>query len=134
MPCSLSCGPRRAEWPPADLFAILHHARRTASRLARGSLPVEQAALPTPDSEQARLPALRAEGAGGVRGGVRRGTRMSEQRNVLGGPLATCGSRPMTGFYRTGCCETSSEDRGSHTVCALLTAEFLSFSQEVGND
>lgn len=59
---------------------------------------------------------------------------MAEQRNVLGGPLATCGSKPMTGFYRTGCCETSSEDRGSHTVCARVTAEFLSFSQEMGND
>ena len=59
---------------------------------------------------------------------------MSEQRNVLGGPLATCGSRPMTGFFRNGCCETSHEDRGSHTVCARMTAEFLSFSQEMGND
>ena len=59
---------------------------------------------------------------------------MAEQRNVLGGPLATCGMRPMTGFFRTGCCETAPEDRGSHTVCARLTAEFLAFSQEAGND
>jgi len=59
---------------------------------------------------------------------------MTEQRNVLGGPLATCGTRPMTGFFRSGCCETSDEDRGSHTVCARMTAEFLSFSREAGND
>lgn len=59
---------------------------------------------------------------------------MSEQRNVLGGPLATCGTRPMTGFFRTGCCETSRDDHGSHTVCAEVTAEFLSYSQEMGND
>ena len=59
---------------------------------------------------------------------------MDEQRNVLGGPLATCGTRPMTGFFRSGCCETSEEDHGSHTVCARMTAEFLSFSQEAGND
>lgn len=59
---------------------------------------------------------------------------MDEQRNVLGGPLATCSNRPLTGFFRNGCCETSPEDRGSHTVCARMTAEFLSFSQESGND
>ena len=59
---------------------------------------------------------------------------MSEQRNVMGGPLAVCCTNPMTGFFRTGCCETSREDVGSHTVCALLTAEFLEFSKEAGND
>jgi uncharacterized protein (DUF2237 family) len=59
---------------------------------------------------------------------------MAEQLNVLGGPLATCSNRPVTGFFRTGCCETSYEDQGSHTVCARLTAEFLSFSQAMGND
>jgi uncharacterized protein (DUF2237 family) len=42
--------------------------------------------------------------------------------------------RPMTGFFRSGCCETAPEDRGSHTVCARVTAEFLAFSQEAGND
>src|SRR5438094_896717 len=47
---------------------------------------------------------------------------------------ATCSTRPLTGFFRTGCCETSPEDLGGHTVCAQLTAEFLSFSQEMGND
>jgi uncharacterized protein (DUF2237 family) len=59
---------------------------------------------------------------------------MSDARNVLGGPLAVCSTRPMTGFFRTGCCETSREDAGSHTVCALLTKEFLEFSKEAGND
>ncbi len=59
---------------------------------------------------------------------------MSEQRNVMGGPLAVCCTNPMTGFFRTGCCETSRDDVGSHTVCALLTAEFLAFSKEAGND
>lgn len=55
-------------------------------------------------------------------------------RNVLGGPLALCGTDPMTGFTRTGCCETGPDDAGSHTVCARLTAEFLAFSQAMGND
>ena len=59
---------------------------------------------------------------------------MSEQRNVLGGPLAVCGVNPMTGFFRTGCCETARDDQGSHTVCARLTAEFLAYSAEQGND
>jgi uncharacterized protein (DUF2237 family) len=59
---------------------------------------------------------------------------MAEQRNVLGGPLANCSARPLTGFYRTGCCETGPEDTGQHTVCAELTAEFLAFSSEAGND
>ncbi|HMN28639.1 MAG TPA: DUF2237 domain-containing protein [Caldilineaceae bacterium] len=55
-------------------------------------------------------------------------------RNVLGGTLATCGRAPLTGFYRTGCCETGAEDVGLHVVCAEMTAEFLAFSQARGND
>lgn len=55
-------------------------------------------------------------------------------RNVLGGPLAVCCTRPMTGFYRTGSCETGRDDAGSHTVCTQVTAEFLEFSAEAGND
>ena len=54
--------------------------------------------------------------------------------NVLGGPLAACSSAPLTGFYRDGCCNTGPEDGGSHTVCAVVTAEFLRFSQQQGND
>jgi uncharacterized protein (DUF2237 family) len=56
------------------------------------------------------------------------------QRNILGQPLETCSRQPMTGFFRTGCCETSEDDVGSHTVCAQMTAEFLAFSKARGND
>lgn len=55
-------------------------------------------------------------------------------RNVLGGPLATCSTRPLTGFTRNGCCETGPEDLGSHTVCAVMTEAFLAFTRAAGND
>jgi uncharacterized protein (DUF2237 family) len=55
-------------------------------------------------------------------------------RNVLGGPLAECGSKPLTGFYRDGCCNTGRDDLGVHTVCALMTKDFLEFSRARGND
>ena len=55
-------------------------------------------------------------------------------RNVLGGPLAICGADPLTGFYRTGCCDTGPDDVGLHVVCAQVTAEFLAFSRSRGND
>ncbi|MBE7211718.1 MAG: DUF2237 domain-containing protein [Gluconacetobacter diazotrophicus] len=55
-------------------------------------------------------------------------------RNVLGGVLESCSTEPVTGFFRDGCCNTGPEDRGSHTVCAVVTAEFLRFSRERGND
>jgi uncharacterized protein len=54
--------------------------------------------------------------------------------NVLGGLLDTCSVNPMTGFFRNGCCDTSREDIGSHTVCVVMTAEFLAFSKAQGND
>ena len=54
--------------------------------------------------------------------------------NVLGGALETCSLDPITGFTRTGCCETGPEDTGSHTVCAEVTAAFLTFSRGQGND
>ena len=54
--------------------------------------------------------------------------------NVLGGPLATCSTAPLTGFFRDGACNTCASDEGSHTVCAVMTAEFLAFSKYVGND
>lgn len=57
-----------------------------------------------------------------------------EARNVLGEPLASCSTSPMTGFFRDGCCHTGPEDLGVHTVCAEMTADFLAFSQERGND
>ena len=62
------------------------------------------------------------------------GGRKRAQRNVLGGELATCSGDPVTGFFRDGCCNTSEDDRGSHTVCAVMTAEFLAFSKARGND
>ncbi len=55
-------------------------------------------------------------------------------RNVLGGVLETCGRDPMTGFYRSGCCETGPDDFGVHVVCAVVTQEFLEFSKARGND
>jgi len=55
-------------------------------------------------------------------------------RNVLGGALETCSIQPMTGFHRNGCCDTSPQDTGSHTVCAVMTADFLAFSAARGND
>jgi uncharacterized protein (DUF2237 family) len=55
-------------------------------------------------------------------------------RNVLGGPLDPCGTDPLTGFYRDGCCSTGPEDVGSHTICAVLTAEFLDHQRSIGND
>ena len=54
--------------------------------------------------------------------------------NVLGGPLSPCSLDPLTGFFRDGACNTCAEDQGSHTVCAILTDEFLAFSKYVGND
>ncbi len=57
-----------------------------------------------------------------------------DQRSVLGEPLAVCSSAPMTGFTRSGCCETGPGDIGSHTVCILATAAFLEFSAARGND
>jgi Uncharacterized protein conserved in bacteria (DUF2237) len=53
------------------------------------------------------------------------GRRRSAARNALGGPLDVCSIKPMTGFYRDGCCNTGQEDVGSHTVCAVMTSEFL---------
>jgi uncharacterized protein (DUF2237 family) len=72
-----------------------------------------------------------AGGRGPGRGGA--------ARNVLGGALQPCSppgvsGAPLTGFYRTGCCETGPEDRGSHTVCAVMTEAFLAFTRAQGND
>jgi len=64
--------------------------------------------------------------------GGRPGRRPS--KNVLGGPLDICSIKPMTGFFRNGCCDTGPEDVGSHTVCAVMTKEFLAFSKNTGND
>ncbi len=59
---------------------------------------------------------------------------MSDNRNVLGAELEECGADPVTGFYRDGRCTSGPQDVGSHTVCAVLTAEFLRHQQQLGND
>ena len=74
----------------------------------------------------AGMSALRDDNAGG------RGRRPS--RNVLGEPLDICSFKPMTGFYRDGCCNTGQEDIGSHTVCTVMTSGFFDFSKSRGND
>jgi uncharacterized protein (DUF2237 family) len=56
------------------------------------------------------------------------------ERNVLGGELEPCSTDPLTGFFRDGCCSTGPEDTGSHTVCAVVTAEFLQHQRSIGND
>lgn len=55
-------------------------------------------------------------------------------RNVLGDQLESCGLDPLTGFYRDGCCRTGSEDLGSHTICAVVSLEFLEHQRSIGND
>ena len=59
---------------------------------------------------------------------------MSRASNVFGQPLQSCSFDPLTGFYRDGCCHTGPGDRGLHTVCTVMTEEFLRFSQAAGND
>jgi uncharacterized protein (DUF2237 family) len=82
-----------------------------------------------------RYQALRRENPRGDPAGLDRRTGMKpddsggSQRNVLGGLLGACSERPMTGFFRDGCCNTSDEDVGSHTICVVLTADFLAFSK-----
>ena len=59
---------------------------------------------------------------------------MTTDRNVLGGALEPCGTEPLTGFYRDGCCNTGPDDLGNHTVCAVVSREFLEQQSETGND
>ena len=59
---------------------------------------------------------------------------MDDSLNIFGEPLKECSNSPMTGFFRNGCCDTSNEDYGSHTVCILATKKFLDYSASVGND
>ena len=58
----------------------------------------------------------------------------SDARNVLGTPLDPCGIDPLTGFYRDGCCNSGVEDAGSHTICVVMTVEFLAHQRAIGND
>jgi uncharacterized protein (DUF2237 family) len=59
---------------------------------------------------------------------------MSDDKNVLGGVLEPCGTDPVTGFYRDGSCVSGPEDLGSHTICSVVTTEFLAYQREIGND
>ena len=59
---------------------------------------------------------------------------MANAKNVLGGTLKTCSTRPMTGFYRDGCCNTGEDDHGLHLVCCRVNAEFLAHQKSIGND
>jgi hypothetical protein len=59
---------------------------------------------------------------------------VTQERNVLGAELEPCSSDPVTGFYRDGCCASGPDDLGSHSVCAVMTEEFLTHQQQVGND
>ncbi len=59
---------------------------------------------------------------------------MSEELNVLGEELQECGTDPITGFYRDGCCSSGPQDLGSHTICAVVSAEFLEHQRSIGND
>ena len=59
---------------------------------------------------------------------------MSDDKNVLGGDLEPCGTDPVTGFYRDGSCVSGPEDLGSHTICSVVTTEFLAYQREIGND
>ncbi len=61
-------------------------------------------------------------------------TREVSERNVLGGELEPCGTDPVTGFFRDGCCSTGPQDLGSHTICAVVTGEFLEHQRNIGND
>jgi uncharacterized protein len=56
------------------------------------------------------------------------------ERNVLGGQLESCSTEPLTGFYRDGCCRTGPGDLGSHTICTVVSAEFLEYQESIGND
>jgi len=59
---------------------------------------------------------------------------MAGERNVFGGPLLGCSVEPMTGWFRDGSCRSGEDDLGQHTICAVLTAEFLAHQQQIGND
>ena len=67
-------------------------------------------------------------------GGIRKNDRRKKQLNVLGETLDECSKNPLTGYLRNGCCDSDELDYGMHTVCVLMTSEFLEFSKSVGND
>src|SRR6185437_11944125 len=88
----------------------VHAARNTSHPHTRRRNPITLVLLPTEET-----------------------SRRPRGNNVLGQPLATCGCEPMTGFYRTGCCETGEEDLGVHTICCVVDRPFLDASKALGN-
>src|SRR5262249_21737740 len=98
-----------------DLEFVFDHARSLA---------------PVPPSAP---PARAAVGGRHDRAPARHTEHMAE-RNVVGGELEPCGSEPLTGFYRDRCCTTGPEDLARHTICAVVTAEFLAHQRQIGND
>jgi hypothetical protein len=102
---------------------------------AFGRIPVSEPRTPYPRSRDISHRAILVARRG-PRGrcGRTRDTAGMADHNVLGGDLEPCGTDPLTGFYRDGCCTSGPEDLGSHTICAVVTAEFLEHQREIGND
>src|SRR5690242_14624608 len=97
-------------------------------RSAKNSLPTLTSALELSATDYVEFDMPRdGNGNGG-------GNRRAPSRNVLGERLESCSIKPMTGFFRNGCCDTGREDIGSHTICIVATAEFLRYSKSRGND
>ena len=93
-----------------------------------------EARQPAPSGLPGKQVEARWGGPASPRSGQVRDTAGMADRNVLGGELEPCGTDPVTGFYRDGCCNTGPEDQGSHTICAVVTAEFLEHQRRIGND
>src|SRR2546430_9566905 len=110
---------------------------RPAPRSRRPSAgPVQPPRPAGPSSHPVQRPVQAPRSPGAIlRTGVRDAdTACMGDRNVLGGELEPCGTDPLTGFYRDGCCTTGPEDLGSHTICAVVTSEFLEHQRRIGND
>jgi uncharacterized protein (DUF2237 family)/thiamine monophosphate synthase len=110
---------------PVYLDALLRAAGSDAVLTEAYSAPPAPRSWPTSPPGSGPLP---------VEPGAVSNTAGVTDRNVLGGELEPCGTDPVTGFYRDGCCSTGPEDLGSHTICAVVTADFLEHQRSIGND
>ncbi len=99
--------------------------RSPSGKADRGRSDVDRFSFTTSEYKGHAVPLRPMDGSGGGD---------NPQVNVYGEPLTPCSLAPKTGWFRSGCCETESRDTGSHTVCAVMTAEFLDFSRSRGND
>ncbi len=115
---------------------LARHRAGSASRYTASRLPVELAlAISMPDRTTARREEARIKRLPrAAKLALLRRYWLLMERNVLGGPLESCSVEPVTGFYRDGCCRTGPGDLGSHTICAVVSAEFLDYQQSIGND